>query len=56
MDSDVSTTEIIVDDTNKINGIKKRAKENQTGKLVLNNSNKEKVFILKGSIVKHVQG
>ena len=56
MDSDVSTTEIIVDDTNKINGIKKRAKENQTGKLVLNNNNKEKVFILKGSIVKPVQG
>ena len=31
--NDVSTTEIIVDGTNKINDIEKRTKENLTGKL-----------------------
>ena len=55
VESDANTTEIIVDDTNKINATEKRTKENQTGKLVVNN-NKNKVFILRESIVKHVQG
>ena len=54
-ENDVNTTEIIVDDTNKINDAEKRTKENQTGKLVVNN-NKKKVFILGDSIVKHIQG
>ena len=54
VESDVNTTEVIVDDTNKINDPEKRTKESQTGKLVLNNK-KEKVFILEDSIVKHIQ-
>ena len=54
-ESDVDTTEIIVDDTNKINDTEKRTKETQTGKLVVNN-NKQKVFILGDSILKHIQG
>ena len=49
------TTVIIVDDTNKINDSEKRTKENQTGKAVVN-KNKQKVFILGDSIVKHIQG
>ena len=52
---DVDTTVIIVDDINKINDSEKRAKENQTGKAVVN-KNKQKVFILGDSIVKHIQG
>ena len=55
VESDVNTTEIIIDDTNKINETEKRTKENQTGKLVVNN-NKKKVFVLGDSIVKHIQG
>ena len=55
VESDVNTTEIIVDDTNKINDTEKRTKENQTGKLVVNNK-KKKVFILGDSTVKHIQG
>ena len=54
VESDVNTTEIIIDDTNKINETEKRTKENQTGKLVVNN-NKKKVFVLGDSIVKHIQ-
>ena len=55
VESDANTTEIIIDDTNKINETEKRTKENQTGKLVVNN-NKKKVFVLGDSIVKHIQG
>ena len=55
VESDVNTTEIIIDDTNKINETEKRTKENQTGKLVVNN-NKKKVFVLGDSFVKHIQG
>ena len=51
VESDVDITEIIAYDTNKINDTEKRTKENQMGKLVVNN-NKEKVFILGDSIVK----
>ena len=40
---DVDTTVIIVDDINKINDSEKRAKENQTGKAVVN-KNKQKVL------------
>ena len=54
VESDVYTTEIVVDDTNKTNDTEKRTKEDQTGKLVANN-NKKKVFILGDSIVKHFQ-
>ena len=54
-ESDVDITEIIVDDTNKINDTEKRTKKNQMGKLVVNN-NKQKVFILGDSILKHIQG
>ena len=54
VESDVNTTEIVVDDTNKTNDTEKRTKEDQTGKLVANN-NKKKVFILGDSIVKHFQ-
>ena len=43
VESDPNTTEIVVDDTNKINDSEKRTKENQTGKLVVNN-NKKKVL------------
>ena len=43
VESDPNTTEIVVDDTNKINDSEKRTKENQTGKLVVNNK-KKKVF------------
>ena len=42
-ESDVDTTVIIVDDINKINDSEKRAKENQTGKAVVN-KNKQKVL------------
>ena len=52
---DFDTTVIVVDDTNKINDSEKRTKENQTGKAVIN-KNKQKVFILGDSIVKHIQG
>ena len=52
---DVDTTVIIVDDANKINDSEKRAKENQTRKALVN-KNKQKVFILGDSIVKHIQG
>ena len=52
---DVSTTVFSVDDTNKINDSEKRIKENQTGKAVVN-KNKQNVFILGDSIVKHIQG
>ena len=55
LQSDVDTTEIIVDDTNKINDTAKRTNENQTGKPVVN-KNKQKGFILGDSIVKHIQG
>ena len=55
VESDVNTTEIIIDDTNKINETEKRTKENQTGKLVVNKK-KKKVFVLGDSIVKHIQG
>ena len=54
MQSDVNTTEITVDDTNKINDAEKRTKENQTGKLVVNNK-KKKVFVLGDSIAKYIQ-
>ena len=46
VESDINTTEIIVDDANKINDTEKRTKENQTGKLVVNNK-KKKVYIRK---------
>ena len=52
---DVDTTVIFVDDNNKVNDSEKRTKENQTGKAVVN-KNKQKVFILGDSIVKHIQG
>ena len=52
---DVDTTVIIVDDSNKINDSEKRTKENQTRKALVN-KNKQKVFILGDSIVKHIQG
>ena len=55
VESDVDITGIIVDDTNKINHTEKTTKENQTGKLAGNND-KQKVFILGDSIVKHIQG
>ena len=55
VESDVDITKINVDDTNRINDTEKRTKENQTGKLAVNN-NKQKVFILGDSIVKHIQG
>ena len=55
VDSDVDTTEISIDDTNKINNTEKSTKVNQTGKPVVN-KNKQKVFILGDSIVKHIQG
>ena len=51
---DVDTTVIIVDDSNKINDSEKRTKENQTRKALVN-KNKQKVFILGDSIVKHIQ-
>ena len=51
VESDVDITEIIAYGTNKINDTEKRTKENQTGKLVVNN-NMQKVFILGDSIVK----
>ena len=52
---DVDTTVIIVDDANKINDSEKRTKENQSRKALVN-KNKQKVFILGDSIVKHIQG
>ena len=55
VESGVNITEIIVDDTSKVNNTEKRTKENQVGKLVINN-NKEKVFILGDNIVKYIQG
>ena len=54
-ESGVNITEIIVDDTSKVNNTEKRTKENQAGKLVVNN-NKKKVFILVDNIVKYIQG
>ena len=54
VESDFNTTEITVDDTNKINDAEKRTKENQTGKLVVNNK-KKKVFVLGDSIAKYIQ-
>ena len=48
---DVVTTVI----NNKIDDSEKRTKETQTGKVVVN-KNKQKVFILGDSIVKHIQG
>ena len=54
VESDVNTTEIIVDDINKINETEKRKKKSN-GKLVVNNK-KKKVFILADSTVKHFQG
>ena len=41
-------------DTNKINDTEKGTKENQTGKLVVNNK-KKKVFVLGDSIAKYIQ-
>ena len=55
VESGVNITEIIVDDTSKVNNTEKRTKENQAGKLVVNN-NKKKVFILVDNIVKYIQG
>ena len=52
---DVDATVFIVDDTNKINDSEKRIKENLTGKAVVN-KNKQNVFILGDSIVKHIRG
>ena len=54
VESDVNTTEIIVDDINKIINTKKGTKEKQTGELVIN-SNKKKVFILGDSIVTYIK-
>ena len=50
-------TECGVDTTainNKIDDSEKRTKENQTGEAVVN-KNKQKVFILRYSIAKHIQ-
>ena len=55
VESGVNITKIIVDDTSKVNNTEKRTKENQAGKLVVNN-NKKKVFILVDNIVKYIQG
>ena len=55
VESGVNTTEIIVDDTSKVNNTEKRTKENQAGKLVVNN-NKKKVFILGDNVAKFIQG
>ena len=51
VESDTYTTEIILDDTNKINDIEKRTTENQTGKLVVNNNKKKKVLIFGYNVV-----